>query len=577
MKNLFLRLLVLLIAINLVPECTSQTRSKPRKAPTGRRTNAGSSIAPHLKIAGDLDAQLAQYKQVRMPFNAAALTARERNMVETLVEACNYLEDIYWRQSDPEALTLYQQLAGSKNPKDEKLRRFLFINASRFDLLENNRPFVGDEAMPPGRGYYPQGLTREAIETYLQQHPERKAEIYSPYTLVRWQGDDLRGIPYRVAYRSFLEPASKVLREAAELSSDKAFADFLRARAQALLSDDYYPSDLKWLDLKDPKFDVIFAPYEVYDDGILGVKTSYGAAVLVRNAAESQKLAVYQKYVPEIQDALPLPPEDRPSLQGRQTPMEVMDSPFRAGDLNHGYQAVADNLPNDPRIHEEKGTKKIFFKNFMDARVSYVILPLARKMMRPEQAARTTAEGYMADTLMHEIAHGLGPTFARPKSGKVTIQEALGPLYSGLEEAKADIVGLFALKWLVDKGVLPQRRLEEAYSAHVADLFRTVRFGAAESHGKGEIMEFNYLSERKAITRDSTTGRYVVDYARMPAAVAALAKELLEIEASGDRARGEQWFAKYEIIPPELQAALRATSGIPVDIFPIFSFPEPVQ
>ncbi len=577
MKNIFLPLLILLVTLAVVAAGVCQTRSKSRKSPTGRHTNAGSPIAPHLKISGNLDAELAQYKQVRMPFNAAGLTARERRLVERLVEACNYLEDIYWRQSDPEALTLYQQLAGSKDPKDEKLRRFLFMNASRFDLLENNRPFVGTEPMPPGRGYYPQGLTREAIETYVQQHPERKAEIYSPYTLVRWQEEDLRGISYRVAYRSFLEPASKALQEAAELSADKAFADFLRARAQALLTDDYYPSDLKWLDLKDPKFDVIFAPYEVYDDGILGVKTSYGAAVLIRNAAESRKLAVYEKYVPEIQQSLPLPAEDRPSLQGRQTPLEVMDSPFRAGDLNHGYQAVADNLPNDPRIHEEKGTKKIFFKNFMDARVSYIILPLARRMMRPEAAAKTSAEGYLADTLMHEIAHGLGPAFARPKSGKVTIQEALGPLYSGLEEAKADIVGLFALKWLVDKGVVPQRQLEEAYSAHVADLFRTVRFGAAESHGRGEIMEFNYFSEQKAITRDSTSGRYGVDYARMPAAVASLAKELLEIEASGDLARGEQWFAKYGTIPPELQSALRATSGIPVDIFPTFAFPEPVQ
>ncbi len=578
MKNDLLRFLLLfLVVVMMANGGISQTKSKTATRPSGRHTSAGTPVSPHLRISASLDRELAQYRMVKMPFNAAALTTRERKLVQKLVEASQYLEDIYWRQSDPEALTLYQQLVASSDPRDKKLRQFVFMNAGRFDLLQDNKPFVGTDPMPPGRGFYPRGITREQLEEYVKQRPEKKAEIYSPYSLIRQQGDEFYGIPYHVAYRSFLEPAAQALREAAVLSGDAAFADFLRARAQALLTDDYFPSDLKWLDLKDPKFDVIFAPYEVYDDGLLGVKTTYGAAVLIRNEAESKKLEAFKKYVADIQKALPLAAEDLPSLEGRETPMEVMDSPFRAGDLNHGYQAVADNLPNDPRIHEQKGSKKIFFKNFMDARVNYIVLPLAKQMMRADQAAQATAEGYMDDTLMHEIAHGLGPAFARTPTGKVTIQEALGPLYSGLEEAKADIVGLFALKWLVDKGMLPAERLPEAYASHVADLFRTVRFGTAESHARGEIMEFNFLSQEKAITRDSPSGRYVVDFSRMPAAVAALAKELLEIEASGDRARGEQWFARYDKTPPDLQTALQAASSIPVDISPIYSFPEPVQ
>ena len=192
--------------------------------------------------------------------------------------------------------------------------------------------------------------------------------------------------------------------------------------------------------MKNPKFDIIFAPYETYLDGLLGVKGSYGAAVMVRNERESKKLELFQKYVPQIQDALPLAAEDRPSKHGLETPMEVMDAPFRAGDLTHGYQAVADNLPNDPRVHEQKGSKKLFFKNFMDARVNYIILPLARKLMEPEQAAKVTGEGYLLGTITHEICHGLGPAFARiATAGKVDIREAIGPGYSGLEEAKADV------------------------------------------------------------------------------------------------------------------------------------------
>src|SRR5204863_8413906 len=255
---------------------------------------------------------------------------------------------------------------------------------------------------------------------------------------------------------------------AAALSDDPAFAKFLRLRADALFTDDYFASDIAWVELNNPKFDVIYAPYETYLDDLLGVKTSYGASILIRNEAESQKLALYQKWVPEIQDALPLAAADRPSKRGHLTPMEVMDAPYRAGDLRYGYQAVADNLPNDSKIHQEKGSKKIFFKNFMDARVSNVILPLAKKLMLPEQAAKASGEGYMAGTLMHEIAHDLGPTFSRRDGKQVEINAAIGPAYSGLEEAKADVVGMFGLAWLMDHGAMPKSRMEEYYASYVA-------------------------------------------------------------------------------------------------------------
>src|SRR5207237_111531 len=208
-------------------------------------------------------------------------------------------------------------------------------------------------------------------------------------------------------------------------SEEAAVGKVLRLRGESLFTDDYLASDIAWVELNNPKFDVIYAPYETYLDDLLGVKTSYGASILIRNDAESQKLALYQKWVPDIQDALPLAPADRPSVRGHVTPMEVMDAPFRGGDLRHGYQAVADNLPNDPRIHEQKGTKKIFFKNYMDARVNYVILPLAKSIMDPQQAAQASAEGYMASTVMHEICHGLGPAYSRTSAGRKDIREAL--------------------------------------------------------------------------------------------------------------------------------------------------------
>jgi len=537
-------------------------------------------VAALLKTVPDLTAKLARFKPVRMPYDAAALSERERQMIDQLVIACRELENIYWRQADPDALALYNALEPDRTPLAQNLRRYLFINGSRFDLVDENKPFVGTAPMPPGRAIYPDGLTREQIERYVAKNPARRQVVYNPYTMVSRQGGDLVGEWYHSRFVEFLRPAAAALRRAAELSDDPAFAAFLRLRATAILTDDYYNSDIAWLDLKDPKFDLIYAPYETYLDDLLGVKTSYGASILIRNDVESRKLAVYQQWIPDIQDALPLAAEDRPSVRGHSTPMEVMDAPFRAGDLRHGYQAVADNLPNDPRIHQQKGTKKIFFKNFMDARVNEIILPLAARVMDAAQARRASAEGYLASTLMHEICHGLGPAFARtgPASGserRVSIREAIGPAYSGLEEAKADVVGMFALKWLVDKNVLQKDRLEEYYSSYVAGIFRTVRFGTGEAHGRAEMMEFNYLSERGAIA--FADGRYRIDYAKMPGAIDTLARELLEQEATGDRARTEAWFAKYDRMPQALTAVLARAADVPVDVDPIFSFAEPVR
>src|SRR5947209_4641197 len=242
----------------------------------------------------DIRQRLERWKPVQMPFDASALSASERQVVDKLVQAAQQIESVYWRQSDPDGLRLYQ------TTQDPKLKRLLFINGSRYDLIDDNKPFVGDEPYPPGRALYPRGLTREQIEDYVQKHPEQKSSLYSSYTVVHSKADRLEATPYHVEYKQWLEPAARLLREAAKLETDPQFAAFLKARADALLSDDYYASDLLWVDLREPQIDIIFAPYESYLDGVLGVKTSYEAAILIRNAEESRKLALYQKYLPQI-------------------------------------------------------------------------------------------------------------------------------------------------------------------------------------------------------------------------------------------------------------------------------------
>jgi hypothetical protein len=564
-----------LSAFLLILPCFVFAQSTPKTSHAGLHRGTSRFAKPEY-VVPDLAERLAKYKRVPIAFEKTKLSSREQQMIEKLVEASRYLDDIFWRQSDPAGLELYKRIEKSASARDVKLRRFLMINGSRFDLTKENKPFVGTQPMPPGRGLYPEDLTQQELEKYVAAHPDQKEELYSPYTVVRRNGERLEAIPYHVAVRQFLMPAAKALRDAADLCPDKAFADFLRLRADAFLSDDYYKSDLAWVDLQNPKYDVIMAPYETYLDGVLGVKTSYGAAVMIRNEPETAKLATYQQHVAELQDALPVAAEDRPSKEGQPSPMEVMDTPFRGGDLRHGYQAVADNLPNDPRIHEQKGTKKIFFKNYMDARVNYVILPLAKGIMDPQQAAQASADGYMASTVMHEICHGLGPAYSRTAVGKRDIREALADVFAGLEEAKADVVGMYGLKFLMDKGVLPKEREQEYYASYVAGIFRTVRFGVGEAHGRAEMMEFNYLSERKAVVRD-TSGRYHIDYGKIPEVIASLAKELLEQEATGDRSRAAAWFQKYDVMPNELKSALAELRTVPVDVDPVQPFPEKIQ
>ncbi|MDP9051155.1 MAG: Zn-dependent hydrolase [Acidobacteriota bacterium] len=526
------------------------------------------------------------WKTVRVPYDKTRLTAREQQMVAKLADACRLMDKLYWHQSDLGGYAMYH------TTQSAVMGKLFSINGSRWDLVDENFPMIGEEPMMPGRELYPFGLTRTEVEQYSTKHPAEKAAIYSPWTVVRSAPLDLDPklsqpvvynvpeklytYPYHEAYAQWLKPMADDLRAAAKLSGDRAFAHYLNLRADALLSDDYYASDIAWLELKDPKVDLIFAPYETYLDGLLGVKTSYGASILIRNDAESRKLAMYQKREAAMQQALPVAAEIKPSKEGYATPMEVADAPLRAGDLRYGYQAVADNLPNDPRVHAEKGSKKIFFKNFMDLRLNDVILPVAAKMLAGEQLKDVNGEGYLTSAILHEISHGLGPAFAQIGGKQVPINEAIGPAYSGLEEAKADVTGIFLAKWLVDQKLLAAAELDNIYGSYVAGIFRTLRFGTGEAHGRAEMMEFNYLLEHNTLSQ-GLDGRYTIDYAAMPGTIEELCKTLLMFEANGDRAGTEAWLAKYDVMPQSLTLALDATTGIPVDVTPDFELSNGVR
>jgi hypothetical protein len=553
----------LLLRTVFVVLCLSLAVFLPASGQTLAKRNAGGR--PNHNEAE----RAARWKQIAMPYHRAALTPREQQMVSKLADACRLMDELYWHQSDLGGWAVYRV---TQSPI---LAQLFGIMGSRYDLLDENETFLGEAVMPPGHELYSYGLTREQIERYAVAHPEIKQALYAPRTVVRGTPEHLEAVPYHEAYAEWLTPMAADLRAAAKLSPDPAFAHYLELRADALLTDDYYASDIAWLDLNDPKIDLIFAPYETYLDNLLGVKTSYGGAILIRNQEESRKLAVYQENEAAMQQSLPLPGADKPSKAGQATPMEVVDAPLRSGDLRYGYQVVADNLPNDARIHAEKGTKKVFFKNFMDARVSAVILPIAAKMLTSAQVGDVTGDGYLTSAVLHEISHGLGPAYAHVGGKQVDIREAIGPMYGGLEEAKADVTGIFLAKWLVDQKVLPDSLLHTIYGSYVAGIFRTLRFGTGEAHGRAEMMEFNVLLEKGAL-RQNEDGRYAIDYDAMPGAIASLTEKLLTFEAQGDRAGVEDWYARYDVMPLALTRALETTKDIPVDIAPEFELSKGV-
>jgi hypothetical protein len=565
----------LAIALLSAPASAQSSRhshyiAPPKKFPIGGTAPSGA----HLKLPADLPVRIARWPTAGMPFRSRGLTPRQLKTIAKLVEAARQIDAIDWRQSDPYAVTLATQLKGSHAARDRQILRYLSINGGQFDLLDGLHSFINGEPAPAGRALYPEPATRQSIESYVQSHPESRAELLSPYTLVRPMGADLVGLPYRTAFRAQLLEAAKDLRDAAVLSDDASFAEFLRARAEALVSDDYQPSDRLWLGLTQSKIDLILAPCLPDLDPLFGVKTSFGAAILIRNDnrsdEESRQLDLIQPYLAQIQQSLPLPAASKPELPP--TTLEAVDSPLRTGALLHGYQTLALTLSS------AEASRIIFFRNLIDARFQHVIPPLAHKLMDSSQAALPTAGGYFTTLVMQEIGRGLGPSANR---------ETLGPIFPALDQAKADAAGLYATAWLLDHSVLPREREHELYACYLAELLRALLPYAAQTEPappSAPLMEFNYLFEQGAIvaragTLSRGTARVVLapDFDRLPAAIAALNRELLEVESSGDRPRAEKWFARYAAPPSSLGTALGSSRDLPVDIVPKFSWELPIQ
>ncbi len=534
-----------LCGLVMLAGCGQQTTEESAPVSDSGAATAESRAAERLSI----------YAPVQLTADLSGLTDNQRKMLPLLVAASDIMDDLFWLQAYGERKTL---LAGVR---DDATRRFAEINYGPWDRLDGDSPFIdGVGAKPPGANFYPPDMTKEEFEAADLDGKD------GLYTLLRRDGDRLLAVPYHVAYQDQLDGASDLLKEAAELAEDKGFRSYLLERAYALETDDYQPSDLMWMDMKDNAIELVIGPIETYEDALFGYKAAYESYVLLKDLAWSQRLSRFAKFLPELQRGLPVPQEYKSEEPGSDSDLNAYDVIYYAGDSNAGAKTIAINLPNDEEVQLRKGTRRLQLKNAMRAKFDKILLPIADELIAADQRQHITFDAFFANTMFHEVAHGLG--IKNTISGRGTVREALKEHASSLEEGKADILGLYMITALFDRGEITEGAIEDHYVTFLAGIFRSVRFGASSAHGKANMIRFNFFKDMDAFIRDEATGTYSVNIERMREAITALSRLLLMLQGDGDYSAARQLVTEKGVIGNQLAADLDrlAQAGIPVDI-----------
>ncbi len=529
----------------------------------GLVTLAGLGACGTLGIGGmnDIDARLAKFAPVRIQADLSDLPASEREALDHLVAAAKLMEPIFLRQ------------AWHENPRhaetlDGPARELFFIHAGIWDRIDEE-PFVGSTPRPEVAGFYPADLTREEFDAYVAAHPEQKEALESLFTIVVRDGTGLRAIPYSEAFAEWLVPAAEHLRAAARVTRNESLRRFADSRAAAFLSDDYYQSDVDWMDL-DGLVEITIGPYETYEDRLFGYKAAFEAFVTVADKTESARLELYKSELPMMEQNLPIPDSMKNLDRGSESPIRVVDVYYASGDTRAGVQTIAFNLPNDERVREAKGSKKVLLQNVIEAKYGGILQPIAVAMLVPEQIDLVTADAFTNQTLFHELSHGLGPGRIVKDGRETEVRLELKDLYSPLEEAKADIMGVYNQLLMVEKGLMPASTTETLYPTWLAGLFRSIRFGVEEAHGKANMIQFNYMQDHGAIARDPTTGRYRVDFDKFADETRNLVRDICVLQANGDYDGTLEFLLEYGEMGDELMRDLTRLEGIPVDVRPIY-------
>lgn len=515
-----------------------------------------SSQNPQYKIVPEYENRLNIYEPVTLSADLSQLSENQKTLVGLLIEASDIMDDLFWKQAfgqDKESF-----LAGIK---DEKLRQFAAINYGPWDRLDGDKPFLqGFKAKSAGAEFYPHDMTKEEFEA---ANFNDKDGLYS---LVRRDHEgQLTTIAYSEAFSDEISRAAAILEKASGYAEDKEFANYLKMRAEAMRSDSYQASDFAWMDMKSNMIDVVIGPIETYEDQLYGYRAGFESYVLIKDMAWSEKLAKYAAFLPELQRGLPVNKKYKAEVPGSDADLNAYDVVYYAGHSNAGGKTIAINLPNDEEVQLAKGTRRLQLKNAMQAKFDSIMKPIAATLITPEQRENVTFTAFFANTMFHEVAHGLG--IKNTINDKGTVRQALKEHASALEEGKADILGLYMVRQLLAKGVITEGELEDYYTTFMAGIFRSVRFGASSAHGKANMVRFNYFQEHGAFSR-SEDGLYSVNMEKMTQAIDSLSELILTLQGNGDYEGVAKLVDDSGMIKADLAADLARleSANIPVDI-----------
>ncbi|MFY0653688.1 MAG: hypothetical protein JXQ96_16710 [Cyclobacteriaceae bacterium] len=556
MKNLIIASLLLVLF-----SCDQKKKEEPQTEVNEKRE--------------ELQKYLSQYEPYEMSFDASGYSETDKTILKKLVKAAMYVDTIYWLQTSKYGMQLRDSLEKVKSdPYANDLLTLIRRNGGPYEHLQEYETFYGNMEYYGGDEMYPRGMTSEHFDTYLSGlSQEEQDEFMYPYTVIKEDGKGgYKAVRYGVEYKEYVEKISQLLNEVADLSDNESFSKFLRLKAEGLKTDNYFDADVAWIDTKDTKFDIVFGPFETYSDRIKGIKAKYEAYIEIVDQQASADLEIYKSYLQRMEENLPIPDEYKSVVEGLTANFIVVRDIIRTGEGSIGYQAVATNLPNDPEVHAKKGTKKTFWKNMFEARFNAIIKPVSNRLIDESQLEYLSDDGFFMFVLMHEICHAIGPRTVKvgPKKG-MAANAAIGPNYSPLEEAKADVVGLYSLAYLMREGVVDPAGARNYYVSFLGSLFRSIRFGLDEAHGKAAAISLNYLVVNGGILYDESTNKWSIDFDNFEEGIKNLSADLMILEGDGDNEKVEAFFAKWTNETPQLTKAFETVEDIAIDVLPVRS------
>lgn len=539
------RLIPFMLSLAFFAAFTSSCKQKPASTNSANDTTAMS----------EMQKKVNEYAVVKLTTDLSKLTEKEKQMIPILLDVAQIMDDIFWEQTWGDKNALMDTI------KDPYAKQFVAINYGPWDRLDGNKPFIaGIGEKPKGANFYPVDMTKEEFEKW--NDPNKTSQ----YTLVvRNEDKSLKSVWFHEAYAEKVKKAAELLLKAADLAEDAGLKKYLTLRSKALLTDDYFASDMAWMDMKTNTLDLVAGPIENYEDELFGYKAAHEASVLVKDKEWSAKLAKYAAMLPELQKELPCDPKYKKEVPGTDSDLNAYDILYYAGNSNCGGKTIAINLPNDEKVQLAKGSRRLQLKNAMQAKFDKILVPISDVLIDPAQRKNIKFDAFFGNVMFHEVSHGLG--IKNTITGKGVIRKALKEQYSAWEEGKADVVGLWMVSWLIEKGELTGITIEDAYVTYMAGLIRSVRFGAAEAHGKANMMCFNFFEDKKAFSQNAD-GTFKVDIEKTRQAVNEWSAFILSIEGEGDYTKAVEYMKENGKVRPDLQAGLDKlkTANIPKDI-----------